>query len=43
MGFLSGLTLGAVLGGGVWWLKQGQTNRAALADRVEAVTQQALA
>lgn len=42
MGFLSGLTLGAVAGGGVLWLKQGQTNRAALADRVEAVTLQAL-
>lgn len=42
MGFFTGLTLGTALGGGVLWLKQGQANRAALADRVEAVTQQAL-
>lgn len=42
MGFFTGLTLGTALGGGVLWLKQGQASRAALADRVEAVTQQAL-
>ncbi|MBP7689860.1 MAG: alpha/beta fold hydrolase, partial [Thermoflexales bacterium] len=42
MGFFTGLTLGTALGGGLLWLKQGQSNRAALADRVEAVTQQAL-
>lgn len=42
MGFFGGLTLGAALSGGVLWLKQGQTNRAGLANRIEEVTQQNL-
>ena len=41
--FVTGLTLGAATSGGLLWLKRGQTRRAALADRIEPVTQQALA
>lgn len=42
-GFVTGLTLSAAIGGTLLWLKRGQTRRAALADRIEPVTQQALA